>query len=192
MSSRFLATEEKVLVLNTPSSLKENNFYINMFRIPEVLNRLRQYREILSENDLNIPVWVYCITQDVKTLTGSPRTSVLNLIVSLGLFDRYVAKQGWPHYLVGFNPLMSIITGEDTFEETALMLTASHSDSCGELFLYKVSSYINSKTNTSYLAGMKKIRGSCSLEKIMDYLSNRYEGGRRIKLFSFWGLMNRN
>lgn len=187
MKSHLLTEEERVLILNTPSSLKEDNFYISMFRIPEVLNRLRQYREILSENNLNIPVWVYCITQEVKSLTGSPKVSVLNLIVSLGLFDRYIAKQGWPHYLVGFNPLMSIITGEDTFEEAALMLTAGHSDSCGELFLYKVSSYINSKTETSYLTSLKKVRGACSLEKIMSYLGNRYEGGEADQVVQFLG-----
>ena len=174
IQNQFLREEQRVLILNTPS-LQENNFYVNMFRIPEVLNRLRQYREILSDNGLSIPVWVYCITQDVKTLKGSPRLSVLNLIVSLGLFDRYLTKQGWPYYLVGCNPLLPVITGEGTFEEAVLTLTKGHYKKCGELFLYKINSYVNSKTNTSYLTSLKKLRSASSFEKIMDYIGNRYE-----------------
>ena len=175
IQKHFLATEERILILNTPSSLREDNFYINMFRIPEILSRLRQYREILSENSLDIPIWVYCITQDIKTLKGSPRPSVLNLIVNLGLFDRYLAKQGWPRYLVGCHPLIALITGEDTFEQTALDLTKGRAVRRDSLFLYKINSYINSKTNTSYLTSLKKLRSGGSLEKIMDYLKNRYE-----------------
>ena len=69
---------KSVLILNRPHVITENNFYIDIFRIPEVLNRLRQYREILSENNMNIPIWVYCLTQDIKSLMGSPQPYVLN------------------------------------------------------------------------------------------------------------------
>ena len=175
MKTHFLANEERTLILNTPSLLKEDNFYINILRIPEVLSRLRQYREILSENDLDIPIWVYCITQNGKSLKEGPEISVLSLIVSLGLFDRYLAKQGWPQYFVGLNPLVSIIAGEDTFEEVVLALASGCYKSQSSLFLYKVNSYINSKTNTSYLTSLKKLHSSASLEKTMDYLGNRYE-----------------
>ena len=175
VQSHFLSKEERTLILNTPSLLNEDNFYINMFRIPEVLNRLRQYREILSENNMDIPVWVYCITQNTESLKKGPQLSVLSLIVSLGLFDRYLAKQGWPQYFVGLNPMVSIIAGEDTFEEAVLNLTNGHCKGSDLLFLYKVNSYINSKTNTSYLTSLRKLHSSSSLEKIMDYLGNRYE-----------------
>ena len=174
IQNQFLKEEKRVLILNAPS-LQENDFFVSIFRIPEVLNRLRQYREILSENDLSIPVWVYCITQDAKTLKGSPQFSSLNLIVSLGLFDRYLTKQGWPDCLVGCNPLLSVITGEDTFEEAILALTKGHYNKYGELSVYKINSYVNSKTNTSYLTSLKKLRSASSFEKIMDYIGNRYE-----------------
>lgn len=175
LQKHCLSTEERILILNTPFSLRERNFYIDLFRIPEVLSRLRQYREILSENNLDIPIWVYCLTQDIKSLKGSPRAAVLNLIVSLGLFDRYLAKQGWPRYLIGYHPLLALITGEITFEQSALDLTKGRADYEESLFLYKISSYVNSKTNTSYLTSLKKLRSCQSLEKIMNYLKNHHE-----------------
>ena len=170
---RFFSTKERVLIL-TPL-FWEDNFYINMFRIPEVLSRLRQYREILSENSLDIPLWVYGISREMKEVKGVPQPSILNLIVNLGLFDRYLAKQGWPRYLIGRRPLTGLIAGEDTFEQAVLNLTKERPHREASLCLYKINSYINSKTNTSYLTSLKKLGGGDSLEKIMDYLKNRYE-----------------
>lgn len=167
---------ESVLILNRPNVITENNFYIDIFRIPEVLNRLRQYREILNENDMNIPIWVYCLTQDIKSLMGSPQPFVLNFLISLGLFDRYIAKKGWPQYILGSDPLMSVIACEVSFEEQALLLTNGYCQESADLQLYKANSYYNNKTGSFCLTSLKRKYRSHSLKSMLDFLKQRNQG----------------
>ena len=170
---------ESVLILNRPNVITENNFYVDIFRIPEVLNRLRQYREILSEHDMNIPIWVYCLTQNIKSLMGSPQPFVLNFLVSLGLFDRYISKKGWPQYILGSDPLMSVLASEAAFEEQVLLLTNGYCQESTELQVYKAKSYYNNKTASFCLTNLKQKYRSQSLKKVLSFLkqnSMREEG----------------
>ena len=156
-----------VLILNRPNVITDNNFYVDVFRIPEVLNHLRQYREILNENEMRIPVWVYCLTQDIKSLMGSPQPFVLNFLINLGLFERWIAKNGWPQYIVGSDPLISVIAGEISFEEQALLLSNGYCQESGKIQLYKANSYYNSQTGSFCLTSLKKKRISNSLKEIL-------------------------
>ncbi len=164
-----------VLILNRPNVITSNNFYMEVFRIPEVLSRLQQYREALSENDMNIPIWVYCLTQDIKSLMGSPQPFVLNFLINLGLFDRWIARNSWPQYIVGSDILMSVITGEISFEEQALLLSNGYCQESGELHLYKASSYYNSQMGAFCLTNLKKKQASCSLKKILTDLKQKFK-----------------
>ena len=166
---------KSVLILNRPHVITDNNFYIEIFRIPEVLNRLRQYREILNENDMNIPIWVYCLTQDIKSLVGSPQPFVLHFLVSLGLFDRYTSRNGWPSYIIGSDPLMSLIAGEISFEEQVLLLTNGYCQESGELQLYQASSYYNNKTGSFCLTSLKRRGRGPSLKEILINLQEKFK-----------------
>ena len=167
--------EKSVLILNRPYVITDNNFYVEIFRIPEVLNRLRQYREILSENDLNIPIWVYCLTQDIKSLMGSPQPFVLNFLISLGLFDRWIARNGWPQYIMGFDPLMSVIVGEISFEEQALLLSNGYCQESRKLQLYQASSYYNNQTGSFCLTNLKKKQVGHSLKEVLVCLKQKFQ-----------------
>ena len=174
---------KSILILNKPNVITDNNFYMEVFRIPEVLNRLRQYREVLNENEINIPIWVYCLTQDIKSLMGSPQPFVLNFLISLGLFERYTAKKGWPHYIVGFDPLMSLITGEISFEEQALLLTNGYCQESKGLQLYQASSYYNKQTGAFCLTSLKRKQRSNSLEEILISVKQKFKKNEN---FSDW------
>ena len=115
--------KKSVLIVNNPNVLTKNNFYRNVFKVPEVLNRLRQYREWLYKSNIDVPLWVYCITQDIKTLEKRPQVEIVNFLVNLGFFDRLLARQGWPHFLLGPKIVSSIISKESSFDKQASFLT---------------------------------------------------------------------
>ena len=168
-----ISESKSILILNKPNVITDNNFYVDVFRVPEVLNRLRQYREILNENDMNIPIWVYCLTQDIKSLMGSPQPFVLNFLISLGLFDRYIARKGWPQYILGSDPLISVIACEISFEEQALLLTNGYCQESRELQLYQASSYYNNETGSFCLTSLKRKQKSRSLKEVLIRLKQK-------------------
>ena len=176
---------KSVLILNRPNVITDNNFYVEIFRIPEVLNRLRQYREILHENDMNIPIWVYCLTQDIKSLMGSPQPFVLNFLISLGLFDRYTAKNGWSQYIIGSDPLMSLIAGEISFEEQILLLTNGYCQDAGKLQLYQASSYYNKQTGSFCLTSLKRRQTHSSFREILISLQEKFEKNENFSDLTF-------
>lgn len=171
--SNHLSGPRSILILNRPHVVTENNFYVDIFRIPEVLNRLRQYREILNANDINVPIWVYCLTQDLKSLSGSPQPFILNFLINLGLFDRWIAKNGWPQYIVGSDPLMSLIAGEVSFEEQILLLTQGYCQESQKLQLYKANSYYSTQTGSFCLTSLKRMNIHGSLKDIVSYLQKK-------------------
>ena len=158
------------MVVNKPSVLTRNNFYISIFKIPEVLNRLRLYRQLLQKHHINIPIWVYCLTQDIKTLRGTPHPEVVNFLVSLGLFDRYVSKKGWPDYLIGSHPFASVVSGESTFEDMALNLSKPSYNYEEDLFLMKTKSYYDSRIKNYCLTSLKFQMQSIELESILEFI----------------------
>jgi len=158
---------KSILILNRPHVITESNFYIEIFRVPEVLNRLRQYRKILSEKGMNIPVWVYCLTQDIRTLIGSPQPIVLNFLINCGLFDRWISKNGWPLYMIGSDPLMSFIAGEISFEEQVLLLSNGYGQESKKSQLYKVSSYYNDQTQSFCLTRLEQKKISLCLKGLL-------------------------
>lgn len=158
---------KSVLIFNQPHVMTKNDFYVDVFRIPEVLNSLRQYREILNQNDLNIPIWVYCLTQDITSLMGSPQPYVLNFLINLSLFDRWITRNGWPQYILGTEPLMSVIAGDISFEEQALLLSNGYCQESKTLQLYHASSYYNSQTGSFTLTSLKQKQTNTSLKNML-------------------------
>ena len=171
IKANLLDLNKRVLILNRPAILGRNNFYISLCKIPEVLNRLCQYRELLSDNEMNIPLWVYCMTQNLKDVKEAPPPpAILNFIVNLGLFDRYIAKQGWPDYIIGYRPLISAVAGEESFEGISMLITHGYKWNEEDFSLYKIHSYYNTKTDTSSLTSLKKVNASPFFRKILDGL----------------------
>lgn len=175
IQANLLDLNKRILILNRPAVLNRNDFYINICKIPEVLSRLCQYRELLSDNEITIPLWVYYMTQDLGNIKGVlPQPAILNFIVNLGLFDRYISKKGWPDYMTGTQPLISAVTGEESFEGISLLLTHGYKWNEEDFSLYKVHSYYNTKTNSSALTSLKKINEFSSFNRVLDRLS-QYE-----------------
>lgn len=174
-----------ILIFNSPHVITDNNFYIDVFRIPEVLNRLRQYRELLNSNDMNIPVWVYCLTQDIKSLTGSPQPLILNFLISLGLFDRWLASKGWPHYVIGSDFLFSVINGNISFEEQALLLSNGYGQENSRVFIYQTRSYYNHQSRSFCLTGLDREQNCPSLNTALSYLKDKLKGDRKDWYFHF-------
>ena len=167
-----------ILILNRPYVITGNNLDVELFRIPEILNRLRQYREVLNENNLNIPLWVYSLTQaDIKNLLKeqNQKPFVLNFLISLGFFDRYISRKGWPQYVVGTDPLMSVIAGEISFEEQALLLSHGYCQESSAFQLYQASSYYNNQTGSFYLTNLKKKHIQPSLEELLNCLKQGFK-----------------
>ena len=170
IKTNLLDLNKRVLILNRPAVLNRNDFYINLCKIPEVLSRLCQYRELLSDNEMNIPLWVYCMTQNLTDIKDIPQSTIFNFIVNLGLFDRYIAKRGWPDYIIGHRPLISSVTGEESFEGISMLLTHGYKWNEEDFSIYKVHSYYNTKTETSSLTSLKKVNVSPYFRKILDGL----------------------
>ena len=175
MDLEKLSEINSVLILNKPQVLTKNSFYRKLFKVPEVLNRLRQYRELLSQNNINIPIWVYCLTQDIQTLRGTPQTEVVNFLVSMGLYDRYVSKAGWPNYILGTRSLISVIFGEISFENKSLELASSQKSYQQISSLIRVKSYYNKKTKKFCLTNWIEVMQSPSFKKILEYLESDQE-----------------
>ncbi len=182
MDLEKISEKHSVLILNKPQILTKNNFYIKLFKVPEVLNRLRQYRELLSQNDINIPVWVYCLTQDITTLRGTPQTEVVHFLVSMGLYDRYTSKMGWSDYILGSSSLISVISGENSFENELLDLTV-HRKSQHILSLIKTKSYYNTRTKKFCLTSLKVKMQSYSFKDILEHLESDEEVVSKIYRF---------
>lgn len=162
----------EILILNKVYN-RDNRFYFQLFRIPEVLNRLKQYREILNEKGAAIPVWVYSLIQDLKVLTEGHQPFTLNFLISLGLFDRYISHNGWPKYIIGSEPLMSVIAGKASCEEQMLLLNYGCVKSASKRQLYKTSSYYHAKTNSFCLNNLKKVKSAHTTVDLLSYLKVR-------------------
>ena len=169
-----------ILILNQPYISKEDHFYFQLFRIPEVMNRLKQYREILNENDITIPLWVYSLTQDLKILTeSSQQPFILNFLINLGFFDRYISCNGWPQYIIGSDPLISVIVGEVSFEEQILLMSHGYCHESAKVQLYQVSSYYKRQTGSFYLNNIKKLKPADTLEDCLKFF--------KVRLKKDWG-----
>ena len=176
-----------VLVLNKPFLLTDNDFYVSVFRVPEALSRLRRYRELLSRSGMDIPVWVYCLTQEIRTLMGSPRPSILRFLVSLGLFDRYAARCGRPDYILGSDPLASVIAGETAFEEQALFLTKKDCRESGQQRLLRkaAGSHCGREAGAFRPASLRQMPGPCGLGDIAGSLKSEGEKRGENLVFQF-------
>ena len=175
--------QQTLLLLNKPQVLTENDFYTNLFKIPEVFNRLRNYRELLSKNSIDVPIWVYCLTQDITTLKGTPQTQIVYFLISMGLYDRYILKSGWPDYILGSEPLISVISNESTFENEALNLTIGRKNQ-KQLSLLSLKSYYNEKMKKYYLTNLKLEASSYSFKNIIQSL-NKKKGGSTNFIYRF-------
>ena len=164
-----------VLILNRPQVPINSKLYMEMVRIPEVLSRLRQYREILNKNDMYVPVWLYCLIQDIRSLKGSPQFYILSFLINMGLFDRWIARSGWPHYFIGSDPLISTVTGEISFEEQVLLLNRGYEQSLPQFQLYKAASYYNRQTASFCLTQLKRKKASYSLKDILVYFREKVQ-----------------
>ena len=158
-----------ILVLNKAYISKSNSFYFKLFRIPEILNCLAQYREILHKKGLNVPLWIYSLLKDLKVLTEGHQPVILNFLINLGLLNRYISFNGWPQYIIGSDPLMSVILGKVSFEEQVLLLSHGYSKNRSKLQLYQVSSYYHKQTDSFYLNGFKKQPAGHSMEEFLEY-----------------------
>ena len=158
----ILDFKKRILILNPPTLSHQNDLCVSLCKIPEVLSRLCQYRELLTDNEMDIPFWVYCMTQNMKSVKGRDIPPVLNFLIGLGLFDRFLSKQGWPDYIIGTKPLVSVALGEESFEGVALLLTRDFqwNEEGMRFFLYKSLSYFNTDTHTSSLSSLKNIFSS--------------------------------
>ncbi len=106
---------------------------------------------------------------------ASPQSFVLNFLISLGLFDRYIAKNGWPRYIVGSDPLISVIAGEISFEEQALLLSNGYCQDSEKFQLYQASSYYNNQTGSFCLTNLKKKQVSHTLKEILMNLQEKFK-----------------
>ena len=163
--------KQEILILNKVYTNRDNRFYFQLFRIPEVLNRLKQYREVLNEKGITIPIWVYSLIQDFKVLTEGHQPFTLNFLISLGLFDRYVSYKGWPKYIIGANPLISVIAGEVSFEEQVLLLNYGYNQSSSKMKLYETSSYYNTQLDSFYLNKIKELQTSPNIGGLLEFLN---------------------
>ena len=164
---------KSLLILNKPQFLTTNDFYVRLFKVPEIFNKLRNYRELLSQNHINIPIWIYCLIQDISTLRGTAQIEVVNFLISMGLYERYTSKLGWPDYILGSGSLISVITGESTFENEILDLTANPKDQEQVLSLIKTKSYYSTKTKNFCLTNLKVEMQSYSLKDIFKNLNQK-------------------
>ena len=176
MKNLAAAYKQETLILNRTRFSKSDSFYFELFRIPEVLNRLKQYKEILNENDIKIPFWVYNLTENFKIYTeGGNQVYLTHFLISLGLFDRYLSKNGWPKYIIGKDPLISVILGETSFEDQILILTKGYCQESQGLELYESSSYYNIRTGTFHLTGLKRKQLNSDVSSIITYIKKNID-----------------
>ena len=167
---------QDTLILENTSFFKNDNFYFELFRIPEVLNRLKQYKEILNENDIKIPFWVYNLTENFKIRTeGANQAYLTHFLMGLGLFDRYLTKQGWPKYIIGKDPFLSVILGESSFEDQILILSEGYLQESQGFQLYETSSYYNTSTGTFHLTGLTMRDQKASLSSLVTFIKENRE-----------------
>ena len=178
MKNLASAYKQDILILNNTYFSKSDSFYFELFRIPEVLNRLKQYKEILNENDMNIPFWVYNLTENFKIYTeGGNQRYLVHFLISLGFFDRYISKNGWPKYIIGRDPLISVVLGETSFEEQVLLLTKGYCQESQGLQLYETSSYYNTSTGSFHLTQLKRKEALPDIKSILCYIKREIDSG---------------
>jgi len=171
--------KQNTLILNNAYFSKSGSFYFELFRIPEILNRLKQYKEILNENDIKIPFWLYNLTENFKIYTeGGNQRYLTHFLMSLGFFDRYITKNGWPKYIVGKDPLISVVLGESSFEEQALLLTKGYCHESPSLQLYETSSYYNTRTGVFHLTQLTKREAGPEMQSILSYIKENVDMDR--------------
>ena len=167
---------QKTLILNKTCVSKNDSFYFELFRIPEILNRLKQYKEILNENDIKIPFWVYNLTEDIQLHSeGGGERHLTHFLTGLGFFDRYISKYGWPKYIIGKDPLISVVLKESSFEEQALLLTKGFYQESQGFHLYETSSYCNVRTGCFHLTGLKRKKIKSDIKSIFSYVKEKQD-----------------
>lgn len=173
-----------ILILNKPYVLGDL-LCRNIFKVPEILNRLRQYREVLYKNGVNVPVWVYCITQDIRTLKEPAQMEVVYFLVSLGLWDRLLSREGWPNYLLSAKTIASVIEDENLFQEQSLILAknARLPIDTDPYILQKAQSFYNSKTESFQLTKLKQSNQFLTLKEGVIALVNQKSEHNKVYQF---------
>ena len=100
-------------------------------------------------------------------LKGTPRISVLNFLVNIGMLERYLERQEWPDYVISQDFLISSLSKESTFEKWALYFTYNNYTISNKLTLYK-SHFSFPKMTFSHLELLHK---SSSLEDLIATLN---------------------
>ena len=95
---------------------------------------------------------------------NKPEIQALNFLVSLGLFSRFVKKQAWPHYILGTDSLLSVISKKTSFTQQMLTLTHDAGLKVENFSLYKIVSTQNS-------IKMKLIATHPSLKEVLTIFS---------------------
>ncbi|MBC6415918.1 MAG: hypothetical protein GDA46_05965 [Bdellovibrionales bacterium] len=163
--------EKNALILNKMHS--NEDFYFELFKIPEILNRLCQYREVLRENAITLPFWLYNLTEKFKIHAEVKNQSyMIHFLTNLGLFDRYLSRKGWPKYIIGTDPLISVILGELSFEEAVLLFSKNYCQD-SSFWVYEIFSYYNAKIGEFYLSSFKKRETGNRIEDMTAYLKKK-------------------
>ena len=113
----------KSIIFSGLHSLDFSDIRHNVIRIPEVINKIKEASRVSSSLGENA-----CFAEDFFTTLASDNAtyskniklkSVLNCIIQLGLYDRYVSKFGQPQFLLGDingeSPL-NIVIGKKSFQ----------------------------------------------------------------------------
>jgi len=116
-----------VVIFNGLNSLDFHDIRANVIRIPEVSVRLLEAQEIWdSLQGKGFDFYNFLASEDDVFLRNIKLKSLAAAIVQVGLFDRYVKRQGLPAFMVGCvsgdSPL-KVCIGEMSFDD---MILESH------------------------------------------------------------------
>jgi hypothetical protein len=112
------------VVFNSANFLGFQDIRANVIRIPQVISRIREAQLIwdrLSHESLDL--LSFLISDDVVFLSHIKRKQLLTAIVQVGLWDRYLASNARPEYVVGVvngdSPLKVALNQQTFFDMVA-------------------------------------------------------------------------
>lgn len=111
----------KAVIFNGINALDFEELRWNAIRVPEVLTRIKKAQTIWDQMNLpSFDLLNFIGSEDKVFLNNIKLKSLASAIVQVGLFDRYLSKHDFPHFLVGdvnADSAVNVCLGLISFEE---------------------------------------------------------------------------
>ena len=95
-------------------------------RVPEVMERVIEARQILNIHRWPVPIWMMALMDKGEDVNIPSHLYFMSFLLSMGFYDRLCRLFGVPRFLMGFAPAVCVCAEVKNFEKTVMEMAAGY------------------------------------------------------------------